>query len=274
MSKLNEGLLMSYPLDRVEDSIKKRFPEVDEIERSDYNIYTGQEVQDSELSSFVAICHQLPNMEEFEKVMGDLYGWNVTCVAVTSTLDDESAKMFIRNFNNTGEYICPSSIKSVPDEELCEYVYSYGDFIDTINIFLEAKFNGANGNIDQFENLYHITLRRNVPHIQRQGLTPKNLMNHKECVYFDDDLERIFDMLAPRDDDRSHYAILKLDLKNHHNEIAKYNFQPDPRSEVSVMTYDTVSPEYLLILDNGDWKPLTEIDAEDYREIGPYTASK
>ena len=254
---INEGLITTYNIFQCEKHLVKNFPEIFDVKSLKFDrntntlLYKKNNQKRYNKNEFFEIkLYDIENLKEIEKLVYNLYGWFITRMTVyyrDSKRNREKDFDYINgSFENEyedkdGNYKILTLQKFLKGEE-CEEVNYY-------SLLFEAKFTTQTNN---FKELYHLTDFDNLSKIKKYGLIPKTKLNYNERVYFSPNLEDIAEMIA---DKFTYPILLKLNFEDYDNEIRKkYKFFEDPRMDMSVFTYDTISPKYIKIYKNNCWE--------------------
>jgi hypothetical protein len=196
---LNEGLIQSYNMSKVENHLKSKFPNVIDVVNHAVNLY------------------RIPS----RKPIG----------------------------NNTGSFEIKLSSFDNIDEIIETIDKTYGWDVDSLSIFVDAKFTVEDFKITE---LYHLTDYKYLPKIKVNGLVPKTHGNHPERIYFGKNLDDIYEIVGGKFEYGS--ILLRLNFDEYAEEITdKYVFYKDPRKSSAVFTLDCIDPKYIQMLVNGSW---------------------
>ena len=143
--------------------------------------------------------------------------------------------------------------------EMYRYIHNVlNDDVDSLSIFVEAKYTVEDFRITE---LYHLTDKKYLPKIKKNGLTPKTHGNHPERIYFGKNIDDIYEMIGGKFEQGS--ILLRLNFDEYAEEITdKYVFYKDPRKSSAVFTLDCINPKYIQMLEKCNPEYETYIDEE------------
>lgn len=240
---LNEGLIQSYNMSKVENYLKSKFPNVINVVNHAVNLYRipSRKPIGHNTRSFEIKIYSFDNINEIIETIYKTYGWFVSVIV----LNDNVA---FADFDLNGRYF--KVIDPYMNMEMREYIHNVlNDSVDSLSIFVEANFTVEDFRITE---LYHLTDKKYLPMIKKNGLVPKTHGNHTEKIYFGKNLDDIYEMVGGKFEQGS--ILLRLNFDEYAEEITdKYVFYKDPRKSSAVFTLDCIDPKYIQMLVNGSW---------------------
>ena len=238
---LNEGLIQSYNMSKVENHLKSKFPNVIDVVNHAVNLYRipSRKPIGNNTGSFEIKLSSFDNIDEIIEMIDKTYGWFVSVIVLNDNIAFADWDLNNRYLKVTDPYM---------NMEMYRYIHDVlNNKTDSISIFVEAKFTVEDFRITE---LYHITDTKYLSRIKKNGLVPKTHGNHPERVYFGKDLGDIYDMIGGKFEYGS--ILLRLNFNEHAKEITdKYVFYKDPRKPSAVFTLDCIDPKYIQMLVNG-----------------------
>ena len=238
---INEALIHSYSLNKIENELRRRFPEIISIELHRNSPYADAIKSDVTDGKFVGSFEiKLSSVKDIYKLKDDIesyYGWHASVLKINHHL--------LMDMGNGFEIYTPGQEGTT----LREVLFLTSGTNRNISLFVEANFTEKTKDID---NMYHLTNTKVIDKIKRQGLNPRSHGNFPDRVYFGNDINHIFWMVGrsgiSTEGDIPEKTLLKLNTKNYKKEILeKYTFYKDPRDKTAVYTYDVIDPKYLLV---------------------------
>ena len=240
---LNEGLIQSYNMSKVENYLKSKFPNVIDVVNHAVNLYRipSRKPIGNNTGSFEIKLSSLDNINEIIKTIDKTYGWFVSVIVL-----NDNIAFAVWDLN--GRYL--KLIDPYLNMEMREYIHNVlNDVVDSLSIFVEAKFTVEDFRITE---LYHLTDYKYLPKIKLNRLVPKTHGNHPERIYFGKNLDDIYEMIGGKFEQGS--ILLRLNFDEYAEEITdKYVFYKDPRKSSAVFTLDCIDPKYIQMLVNGNW---------------------
>lgn len=209
-----EGLIISQPLNSINDIIKRNFPRY--IYQPKYDI--------NELEIFLYIKEQkIPDIEQLNKLIENL-GWYISLIRINYT---------------GGKY------------QLISYEYlrsNKPNFHNTFSIILycEAKFDIIYDKSISY--LYHITTSNKINKIKQIGLTPKSnnkKTTHSERIYFTINKQSALELYSKFKRDKPHQEFSLIIING--KEIRNLRLFKDPNFKHGLYTYQNIPP---LFIDN------------------------
>ena len=230
---LNEGLIVSYDIDRCETYLKKLFPEIINVRSLKFNPYKvrGRRML-SNKNAFVAIDlgKTYTNYLAISNKVYTLLGWFTSDIQIRRHLPNGSyMPMSFNNFN--GEFIYKK--KNGEEIELQEFL-SKSPQISCFSIIVEAKCSERyyQKRRDVF---YHATDTQFASKIEAIGLIPKSQGNFPERIYLGKNINDIKQMIRSN---LSSITVFQVDAEG-------LEIYEDPRHPYSYFTYDNIPPSKL-----------------------------
>lgn len=243
---LNEGLIQSYNMEKVEANLKSKFTNVIEVINHAVNIYRipSRQPLGRNTGSFEIKISSFKDIDEIIETIDKTYGWFVSVIVLNNDIA-------FADWNLDGIY------RKVNEPYMNMVMNRYirnilNDKIDSISIFVEAKYTVEDFRITE---LYHLTDKKYLPKIKKNWLVPKTHGNHPERIYFGKNLYDIYEMIGGKFEQGS--ILLRLNFDDYGEEITdKYIFYKDPRKPSAVFTLDCINPKYIQIFVNDNWSNL------------------
>lgn len=240
---LNEGLIQSYNMSKVENYLKSKFQNVIDVANHAVNLYRipSRKPIGHNTRSFEIKIYSFDNINEIIETIYKTYGWFVSVIVLNDNVS-------FADFDLNGRYF--KVIDPYMNMEMREYIHNVlNDSVDSLSIFVEANFAVEDFRITE---LYHLTDKKYLPMIKKNGLVPKTHGNHTEKIYFGKNLDDIYEMVGGKFEQGS--ILLRLNFDEYAEEITdKYVFYKDPRKSSAVFTLDCIDPKYIQMLVNGSW---------------------
>lgn len=226
-NQLVEGLIVSYPLEKVVSYISKSFMldrNIDSYLSNPYNKY-GVIVSPKSNNSTDVIMIALRKgingvYEQIVNSMENLCGWQLSCIVNNTPTANGYPKWFINS----------------------HYILQFEKRID----------NDATEDVFSRKYIYHVCPKSKIEKIKHIGLTPRDStwedFKHKGRIYFYLDKPNLSDVskeFSMKNVVTSGYALLSIDL----SQIDKSTqFFYDPRQPGGVITTDNIPPQAITVL--------------------------
>ena len=231
---IDEGLIMSYDINKSALYLKSRFPNIVKVRSLTYNPY--KRIDKPKKNDFVAIDlgEDFTNYKEIIHTVKNLLGWHASSIMLR-----ESAKRgFIpRTFNNlNGVFECDdlsSNGRYEGENGFGNYLTDHS--ISAFSIIIEAKY-GKRYIQKSGEVLYYATEYSHLKRIREQGLIPRSPGNFPERIYLGSNLREIRTMDSSNLRDTWFLKINVDGLKLYHDE----------RERAAYYTYDYISPDRII----------------------------
>lgn len=232
---LNEGLMMSYDINKSKAYLQKKFPNIKNIRSLQFNPYKtfGTAYYKPKNNDFVSIDLgvDFSNFKEIIDTVKNLLGWFTSEIFIHEYVKSGFISREFYNFD--GDFLCTK----LNDISLEDYLQSVK--ILSFSLIIEAKF-GERYEPNNGEVFYHATERNKVSKILRQGLCPKSYGNFPERVYLGRSIPEIASMVHKNLKDM---VIFQVDVSN-------INLYRDERNGTAVYTYDNIPPSQIKLVHN------------------------
>jgi hypothetical protein len=230
---LNEGLIVSYDIDRCKAYLMTLFPEIINVRSLRFNPYKvgGQRVLASK-NAFVAIDlgRNYTNFRAICSRVRTLLGWFTSYIQIRHCLRNGSY-MPMTFFNFNGEFVYRD--KKGAETTLQEFLLQSRQIV-CFSIVVEAAFSERYYQ-KPGEHLFHVTDTQYASKIERIGLIPRSLGNFPERIYLGRHLKDIRQMVEAN---LTAMTVFEVDVEG--LEIYKDERHPD-----SFFTYDNIGPSKL-----------------------------
>lgn len=234
---INEGLIVSYDIDKCRAYLKKLFPQILSIISNVDNPYNPRQSRVCRGSfASIFINNGFNSYRDIINKIEPLIGWFVPVIVIKFKGNGRS--YYFQKFK-TDRY----------DASKYDYIFEgeiNGKFVDlddivsdniiqSMELIVEAKYAKRyyqkNGEV-----FYHITQDSNRRKIDKVGILPKTSGNYPERIYLTKCIEDAMEMILGKIADRG--AVYNVDV----NGLELYI---DPRNDLSYFTYDNISPKML-----------------------------
>lgn len=233
--KINEGLIVSYDINKCRSYLKKLFPNIVEIQ--DYAFNPFKPTRKRNPNDFVGIIlnSDFQSYTSIIQKIEPLIGWFVSVIKIT--LQNRRPYFFMKFEIEDGRtefhFIDPYG----KDYTLLDdFIQEHSDIIQ-MDLIVEAKYS-KRYYPEEGEKLYHISNAKVKDKILRKGLIPKTSGNFPERIYLGKCLEDIERMIGGKIDDEG--AVFEITVVDD-SEI----FYEDFRHEDSFFTYDNIPPSQI-----------------------------
>ena len=229
---INEGLIMSYDINKSSLYLKKKFPNIKKIRSLRWNPYKRNTRTNKNDFVSIDLGNNFYNYKEIIKTIENLLGWFVSEIDIKEYNKHGYIPRIFYNFN--GIFECHDLIDKYYGENGFDKYISETK-IDSFSIIIEAKF-GKRYFQKENENFYHATDKTFLKKILKNGLIPKSRGNFPERIYLGTDISEIQNMVGQNLQDM---IILKINC----NGIHLYH---DEREKTAYYTYDNISPDRII----------------------------
>ena len=230
---LNEGLIMSYDINRSTSYLKKKFPNIINIRSLQFNPYktAGTAYYRPKTNDFVSIDlgTNFSNFKEISDHVKNLLGWFTSEVFIHEKVPTGFIPREFYNFN--GDFIC-QKLNNITLED-----YLTTASVLSFSLIIEAKY-GEKYVPKEGEIFYHATEEAKLEKILTQGLCPKSYGNFPERVYLGKSISEIRSMVQSN---LTSMVILQVDVSG----LSLYR---DERNPTAVYTYDTIHPSKIRVI--------------------------
>ena len=228
---INEGLIMSYDINKSSIYLKKKFPNIVKVRSLRWNPYKRYDT--TKKNDFVAIDlgKDFTNYKDIIKTVETLLGWFVSEIDVREYQKNGYIPRIFHNFKGVFECF------DLPEYEGKDGFNKYlsEKKIIGFSIIIEAKYGKRYVPKDN-DVFYHATDRSFLKKINKYGLIPKSRGNFPERIYLGTNIDRIRDMVEQNLNDM---VILKINCKGIH-------LYHDEREKTAYYTYDNISPDRII----------------------------
>ena len=230
---LNEGLIMSYDINRSAAYLKEKFPNISNIRSLQFNPYKTSRpaYYKPKNNDFVSIDldTNFSNFREISNHVETLLGWFTSEVFIHEKVPTGFIPREFYNFN--GDFICTQLNNIILEDYLAQVKVS------SFSLIIEAKF-GERYETNEGEVFYHATDKVKLKKILTQGLCPKSYGNFPERVYLGKSISEIKSMVQSN---LKNMVILQVD-------VSGLNLYRDERNPTAVYTYDTIHPSKIRVI--------------------------
>jgi hypothetical protein len=227
---LNEGLIMSYDINKSAIYLKKKFPNIIKIRSLRFNPYKRNTT--TKKNDFVAIDlgKDFSNYREIIKTVETLLGWFVSEIDIREENKNGYIPKVFYKFNDTFQ-----SKDSLFKDDIEFDKYLSETPIISFSIIIEAKY-GKRYKQKSGEIFYHATDKSFLKRILKYGLIPKSRGNFPERIYLGTDIDEIKNMVGQNLQDMIVLEINCDGLKLYHDE----------REGTAYYTYDNIPPDKIV----------------------------
>ena len=227
---INEGLIMSYDINKSTIYLKKKFPNIIKIRSLRFNPYKRNTT--TKKNDFVAIDlgKNFSNYEEIIKTVETLLGWFVSEIDIREENKNGYIPKVFYKFNDTFQ-----SRDSLFKDDIEFDKYLSETPIISFSIIIEAKY-GKRYKQKSGEIFYHATDKSFLKRILKNGLIPKSRGNFPERIYLGTDIDEIKNMVGQNLQDMIVLEINCDGLKLYHDE----------REGTAYYTYDNIPPDKIV----------------------------
>lgn len=231
---IDEGLIMSYDINKSASYLKSKFPNIIKIRSLRYNPYKRSDRPKK--NDFVAIDlgTDYANYKEIIYTVKNLLGWFTSSITLRETVKKGFIPRIFNNFDGTFECDDLNGVSRYDGENGFEN-YLADHSVSAFSIIIEAKF-GKRYAQKSGEVLYHATDSSHLKRIREQGLIPRSLGNFPDRIYLGSDIHEIENMVGPNLQDMWFLKINVDGLEIYHDE----------RERTAYYTYDNISPDRIL----------------------------
>lgn len=231
---IDEGLIMSYDINKSASYLKSKFPNIIKIRSLRYNPYKRSDRPKK--NDFVAIDlgTDYANYKEIIYTVKNLLGWFTSSITLRETVKKGFIPRIFNNFDGIFECDDLNGVSRYDGENGFEN-YLAGHSVSAFSIIIEAKF-GKRYAQKSGEVLYHATDSSHLKRIREQGLIPRSLGNFPDRIYLGSDIHEIENMVGPNIQDMWFLKINVDGLEIYHDE----------RERTAYYTYDNISPDRIL----------------------------
>ena len=231
---IDEGLIMSYDINKAASYLKSKFPNIIKIRSLRYNPYKRSDRPKK--NDFVAIDlgTDYANYKEIIYTVKNLLGWFTSSITLRETVKKGFIPRIFNNFDGTFECDCLNGVSRYDGENGFDN-YLADHSVSAFSIIIEAKF-GKRYAQKSGEVLYHATDSSHLKRIREQGLIPRSLGNFPDRIYLGSDIHEIENMVGPNLQDMWFLKINVDGLEIYHDE----------RERTAYYTYDNISPDRIL----------------------------
>lgn len=231
---IDEGLIMSYDINKSASYLKSKFPNIIKIRSLRYNPYKRSDRPKK--NDFVAIDlgTDYANYKEIIYTVKNLLGWFTSSITLRETVKKGFIPRIFNNFDGTFECDDLNGVSRYDGENGFEN-YLADHSVSAFSIIIEAKF-GKRYAQKSGEVLYHATDSSHLKRIREQGLIPRSLGNFPDRIYLGSDIHEIENMVGPNLQDMWFLKINVDGLEIYHDE----------REQTAYYTYDNISPDRIL----------------------------
>ena len=222
---INEGLIMSYDINKSAEYLKKKYPNIKNIRSLKFNPY--QAYCKPKKNDFVAIDlgTNFENYKEIINTIQTLLGWFVSEIDIKEKAKGGYKERTFYNFN--GKFLCNDIENDFKN-------YLSKQKIISFSMIIEAKF-GKKYQQKTNEIFYHGTEKKYLKRIMKYGLIPKAFGNFPERIYLGKSIEEIKIMKGNLSD----LVILKINANG-------LNLYEDERNDTAYYTYDNIPPQNII----------------------------
>lgn len=227
---LNEGLIISYDINKSTIYLKKKFPNIIKIRSLRFNPYKRNTT--TKKNDFVAIDlgKDFSNYREIIKTVETLLGWFVSEIDIREENKNGYIPKVFYKFNDTFQ-----SRDSLFKDNIEFDKYLSETPISSFSIIIEAKY-GKRYQQKSGEVFYHATDKSFLKRILKYGLIPKSRGNFPERIYLGTDIDEIKNMVGQNLQDMILLEINCDGLKLYHDE----------REGTAYYTYDNIPPDKIV----------------------------
>lgn len=231
---IDEGLIMSYDINKSASYLKSKFPNIIKIRSLRYNPYKRSDRPKK--NDFVAIDlgTDYANYKEIIYTVKNLLGWFTSSITLRETVKKGFIPRIFNNFDGTFECDGLNGVNRYDGENGFDN-YLADHSVSAFSIIIEAKF-GKRYAQKSGEVLYHATDSSHLKRIREQGLIPRSLGNFPDRIYLGSDIHEIENMVGPNLQDMWFLKINVDGLEIYHDE----------RERTAYYTYDNISPDRIL----------------------------
>ena len=231
---IDEGLIMSYDINKSASYLKSKFPNIIKIRSLRYNPYKRSDRPKK--NDFVAIDlgTDYANYKEIIYTVKNLLGWFTSSITLRETVKKGFIPRIFNNFDGTFECDDLNGVSRYDGENGFDN-YLADHSVSAFSIIIEAKF-GKRYAQKSGEVLYHATDSSHLKRIREQGLIPRSLGNFPDRIYLGSDIHEIENMVGPNLQDMWFLKINVDGLEIYHDE----------RERTAYYTYDNISPDRIL----------------------------
>lgn len=224
---LNEGLIMSYDINRSAAYLKEKFPNISNIRSLQFNPYKTfrPAYYKPKNNDFVSIDlgTNFSNFREISNHVETLLGWFTSEVFIHEKVKTGFIPREFHNLN--GDFICPQLNNTILEDYLAKVN------ILSFSLIIQAKF-GERHKTNENEVFYHITEKDNLKKISTQGLCPISYGSLPERVYLNKSI--------PEQINLKNMVALKVDVQ-------ELNLYCNNQWDTTVYTYDTIHPSKIRV---------------------------
>lgn len=214
----------------------KRFPNIINVRYLRFNPYkVNKSRQYAKENAFVAIelGKKYDNYFEIIDNVKNLLGWFTGHILIQYVDNKKNYRPF--HFSNYSDGFYGNTKNG--EISLDDFLMENNDRIKSFSLKIEAKY-GKKYYQDKDEIFYHMTEKKLVNKILKNGLIPKSYGNFPERIYLSKNVSDIEEMIGDFIQDKT---IFKVNVKG-------LNIYEDPRHPNAYYTYDNINPNRLKVI--------------------------